>query len=319
MVVEYSPPGRRGFWGSFPAAAVPLGLVAATGALAASKAISGDQFLVWGWRIPFLIAVLPVAVGLYIRLKLEETPVYRQDVQSKRTPERMPVLLALKTYRRQIPLAAGVFIFISGPYYIIVSFLLSYGVSRLGVEQNVMLGGVSIGCVVQIFSCIAFGALSDRIGRRPVMLGGGIVLLIWTYPMFLLVNTSNPGFIWLAMGVALVAFGAIYGPTAAYFTELFSTRVRYSAASLGYQFGQVLGGGLAPLLSTAFLAAAGGAYWPVPTYMIVMIVIGLASVWALGETYRTDITRAEGEPVAKTAVHQATSSTGGVRANPYEE
>jgi MFS transporter, MHS family, shikimate and dehydroshikimate transport protein len=289
MVVEYSPRDQRGFWGSFPQAAVPLGLVVATGALTLSQAISGDQFLVWGWRIPFILSILPVAVGLYIRLKISETPVFR-EVKEIQARAQVPILEAIRSYPKQILLAAGSFILVSGGYYVIVTFMLSYGTTVLGLQNSVMLNGVMIASAAQIIACVAFAALSDRIGRRPVILGGAVFMILYSFPLFWMVNTANPQVIWLALALGLTAFGALYGPIAAFFAELFRARVRYSAASLGYQVGQVLGGGISPLIATALLASFAGAYWPVATFLVVLSIIGLVCVLILGETYRRDIT-----------------------------
>ena len=285
MVVEYAPANKRGFWGSLPQAAVPLGFLLATAVLSASIAISGDQFLVWGWRIPFILSILPVLVGLYIRLKISETPVF-EKVKEQSATAKTPVVEAFRRYRKQILLATGVFVLVSGPYYIIISFMLSYGTTVLGVERSVMLNGVLIASAIQIFACIGFASLSDKVGRRPVLFGGGLFMLLYAYPLFWMVNTADPLIIWAALSLGLLAFGALYGPIAAFFAELFESNVRYTAASLGYQMGQVFGGGLAPFVSTALLAATGGAYWPVPLYMIVLTLIGLASIWGLSETNR---------------------------------
>ena len=285
MVVEYAPENQRGFWGSFPQAATPFGFLIATAVLGLSIQFSGDQFLVWGWRIPFLLSILPVLVGLYIRLRIDETPVF-QRVKERAADERIPLVRAFKEYPRQILLAAGAFVLVSGPYYMIISFMLSYGVTTLGVPRSTMLNGVLIASAIQSVACIGFGALTDVVGRRPVIFGGGVFMLFYAYPMFWMVNTTDPTIIWVAMSLGLFAFGALYGPIGAYFAELFVADVRYSAVSLGNQLGQVFGGGLAPFISTLLLAATGGAYWPVPLYMIVLTLIGLASIWALGETYR---------------------------------
>ncbi len=287
MVVEYAPENRRGFWGSIPQAAAPCGFLIATAMLTLSINISGDQFLVWGWRIPFIVSILPVFVGLYIRIKISETPVF-QKIMERSASEQTPLSRAIKAYGKQILLAAGAFVLVSGPFYIIVSFMLSYGTMILGVDRNVMLNGVLIASAIQIFACIGFGALSDVVGRRPVLFGGGIFMLVYAYPMFWIVNTANPTYIWMALSLGLFAFGALYGPIAAYFAELFEANVRYTAASLGYQVGQIFGGGFAPFVSTALLAATAGAYWPVPLYMMVLTVIGLLSIWGLSETNRPE-------------------------------
>jgi MHS family shikimate/dehydroshikimate transporter-like MFS transporter len=164
MVVEYAPENRRGFWGGFPQSAVPFGFLIATAVLGLSARISGDEFLVWGWRVPFILSILPVLVGLYIRLKIDETPVF-QSVKEKASDAHIPLLTAVKNYPRQIVLAAGAFVLVSGPYYIIVSFMLSWGTTTLGVPRDVMLTGVLIASAVQIVACIAFASLSDVVGR----------------------------------------------------------------------------------------------------------------------------------------------------------
>ncbi len=283
MVVEYAPEDKRGFWGSLPQAAAPAGFLLATAVLSASIAISGDQFLVWGWRIPFILAILPVLVGLYIRLKIDETPEFKQVREQKATAQ-TPVIEAFRAQGKQILLATGTFVLVSGPYYIIISFMLAYGTTTLGIERQIMLNAVLVASFIQIFACIGFASLSDKVGRRPVLFGGGIFMLFYAFPLFWMVNTANPLIIGLALSLGLLAFGALYGPIAAFFAELFASHVRYTAASLGYQVGQVFGGGLAPFISTALLAAVGGAYWPVPIYMIVLTLIGLASIWGLSET-----------------------------------
>lgn len=287
MVIEYAPEDKRGFWGSLPQSAVPFGFLLATAVLSASIAISGDQFLVWGWRIPFILSILPVLVGLYIRMNIDETPEFKK-IREQSATAKTPVVEAIKKQGKQILLATGAFVLVSGPYYIIISFMLSYGTTTLGVDRQVMLNGVLIASTIQIFACIGFGALSDKIGRKPVLFGGGIFMLAYAYPLFWMVNTADPLTIWFALSLGLLAFGALYGPIAAFFAELFVSNVRYTAASLGYQMGQVFGGGFAPFISTALLAWAGGAYWPVPLYMMVLTLIGLASIWGLAETRKAN-------------------------------
>ena len=285
MVIEYAPENRRGFWGSIPQAAVPFGFLLATAVLSISISISGDQFLVWGWRIPFILSILPVLVGLYIRMKIDETPEF-QKIQKQSAAAQAPLVEAVTKYWKQIILATGVFVLVSGPYYIIISFMLSYATGTLGIDREVILTSVLIASAVQIFACIGFATLSDKVGRRPVMFGGGIFMLLYAFPMFWLVNTGDPLIIGIAMSLGLFGLGALYGPVAAFFAELFASNVRYTAASLGYQVGQIFGGGIAPFVSTGLLAMTGGAYWPVPVYMMVLTAIGLVSIWGLAETNR---------------------------------
>ncbi|MGY8963677.1 MAG: MFS transporter [Rhodospirillales bacterium] len=285
MVIEYAPENRRGFWGSIPQAAVPFGFLLATAVLSFSISISGDQFLVWGWRIPFILSILPVLVGLYIRMKIDETPEF-QKIREQSAAAQAPLVEAVTKYWKQIILATGVFVLVSGPYYIIISFMLSYATGTLGIDREVILTSVLIASAVQIFACVGFATLSDKVGRRPVMFGGGIFMLLYAFPLFWLVNTGDPLIIGIAMSLGLFGLGALYGPVAAFFAELFASNVRYTAASLGYQVGQIFGGGIAPFVSTGLLAMTGGAYWPVPVYMMVLTAIGLASIWGLAETNR---------------------------------
>ena len=285
MVIEYAPENRRGFWGSIPQAAVPFGFLLATAVLSFSISISGDQFLVWGWRIPFILSILPVLVGLYIRMKIDETPEF-QKIREQSAAAQAPLVEAVSKYWKQIILATGVFVLVSGPYYIIISFMLSYATGTLGIDREVILTSVLIASAVQIFACVGFATLSDKVGRRPVMFGGGIFMLLYAFPLFWLVNTGDPLIIGIAMSLGLFGLGALYGPVAAFFAELFASNVRYTAASLGYQVGQIFGGGIAPFVSTGLLAMTGGAYWPVPVYMMVLTAIGLASIWGLAETNR---------------------------------
>jgi MHS family shikimate/dehydroshikimate transporter-like MFS transporter len=285
MVIEYAPENRRGFWGSIPQAAVPFGFLLATAVLSFSISISGDQFLVWGWRIPFILSILPVLVGLYIRMKIDETPEF-QKIREQSAAAQAPLVEAVTKYWKQIILATGVFVLVSGPYYIIISFMLSYATGTLGIDREVILTSVLIASAVQIFACVGFATLSDKVGRRPVMFGGGIFMLLYAFPLFWLVNTGDPLIIGVAMSLGLFGLGALYGPVAAFFAELFASNVRYTAASLGYQVGQIFGGGIAPFVSTGLLAMTGGAYWPVPVYMMVLTAIGLASIWGLAETNR---------------------------------
>jgi MHS family shikimate/dehydroshikimate transporter-like MFS transporter len=283
VVIEHAPRNKRGFLGGFPNGGVPLGLVVASGLLSLSAVVSGDEFLTWGWRVPFLFSVVMILIGLYVRTKIVETPEFTQLQRSGRA-ERVPVLQAIRRYPRQILLTAGAFLLINGGYFVIVVFMLSYGGRTLGVGIPTMLNAVMVASFFQVFACIGFGALSDRIGRLPVVMGGAVFIGLYIFPLFALVETKDPAIITVAMTVALVGFGALYGPVAAFFTEIFDPSVRYSGASLGYQLGAVFGGGLAPLIATSLQASFGGAIWPVCLYVIVLVVIALVCLAALGET-----------------------------------
>jgi MFS family permease len=285
VVIEHAPRNRRGFLGGFPNGGVPLGLVFAAGLLSLSATWSGPDFLTWGWRVPFLASVFLILIGLYVRTKIVETPEFIEVQRQGRAP-RVPVLEAIRRHPREILLTAGAFLLINGGYFVIVVFMLTYGGLKLGVGIPTMLNAVMIASFFQIFASIAFGALSDRVGRLPVVMGAAIFIGLYIFPLFWMVETKDPVIITVAMTIGLIAFGAVYGPVAAFFTEIYDTSVRYSGASLGYQLGAVFGGGLAPLIATSLQASAGGATWPVALYVIALAVIAVVCLSLLGETNR---------------------------------
>ncbi len=288
MSVEHAPTGRRGYYGSWPQMGVPAGLVLSTAVFTAFQALPEEQFLAWGWRIPFLLSIVLVAVGLYIRLRLMESPAF-QEVEDTDTEASMPIVEVLRTYPRNILIAMGARVGDNMLFYIFSVFVLTYVTEELGLPESTALIGVLIGASIEFFLIPFFGALSDRIGRRPVYMGGAIFCVLFAFPYFWLLNTEVPALIWLAISASLfVGHAAMYAPQASFLSELFGTRVRYSGASIGYQLAPIVGGGIAPFIAVALLART-GSYWPIAVYMIGMACITIVSVFLATETSFAEI------------------------------
>ncbi|MDP8949745.1 MAG: MHS family MFS transporter [Actinomycetota bacterium] len=289
MAVEHSPANRRGFFGSWAQMGVPAGLLLSTVIFSIFSRLPEEQFLAWGWRVPFLLSIVLIAVGLWVRLTILESPAFRR-VQETQTEARMPIIDVLRTYPKNVLLAMGMRISENGAFYIFTVFVLAYVTEQLGLSRDTALNGVIIAAVIGIFAIPFWGWLSDRVGRRPIYLVGAGFSLLFAFPFFWIVDTGSAILIWLAIVLAVnIGHDAMYGPQAAYFSELFGTRVRYSGASLGYQLASVLAGGLSPFIATALLAWAGGDPWPVALYMAAMAVISVVAVLLARETYQGDI------------------------------
>ena len=290
MAVEHAPDGRRGFFGSWPQMGVPAGLLSGNLVFLAATAWLPES---WGWRVPFLFSLVLVGVGLFIRLRIMETPAFLQ-VKETRTEAPMPILDVLRTYPKNVLLAMGMRFAENGTFYVLTVFVLTYIVEELKLEQTTGLIGVLIAAAIGLFTIPFFGHLSDRVGRRPLYLLGSVFSLLFAFPFFWLLNTGVEPLIWLAIILGVnIGHDAMYGPQAAFFSELFGTRVRYSGASLGYQLASVFAGGFAPLISLALLTAYG--YGAVALYMAAMALITVVSVLLTTETFQGDITETQAE------------------------
>ena len=290
MATEHAPQGRRGFYGSWPQIGVPAGLLLANLVyLLVSNNLSEQAFLSWGWRIPFLLSIVLIGVGMFIRLRIEESPAFAQ-VKESGTEARMPIVDVFRTYPKEVFQAMGMRIAENGAFYVFSIFVLTYVEEGLGLDPSRGQYGVLIASAIGLLSLRLWGALSDRVGRRPIYLFGAVFSLVFAFPFFWLMNTESTALIWLAVILSLVlGHDAMYGPQASYFAELFGTRVRYSGASLGYQLASVLAGGLSPLIAVALLGAFG--YEAVAIYLAVMASITIIAVLSARETYRDDITQ----------------------------
>ena len=295
MAVEHSAGRKRGFHGSWPQMGVPAGMLLSTIVFSiCSSTFSEAQFFQWGWRVPFLLSVILIGVGLFIRLRILETPAFLQQQQPD-IPH-PPIATLLRRYPRNVLLGMGMRFAENGTFYVLTVFVLSYGESYLKVSRSTMLAGVILSSFIGLFATPAFGALSDRVGRRPVYLGGALFTMLFAFPFFWLLNTRSPLLIWVAivLGVNL-GHDAMYGPQAAFFSELFGTRVRYTGASLSYQLSSVFAGGFAPLIATGLLAKFGSA--GVAAYVVVMALITVVSTVLAAETFQRNLSEEHTHPM----------------------
>jgi len=292
MAAEYSPQGKRGLYASLPCTGVAIGLLLSSGVFALFSSLPEEQFLAWGWRIPFLLSIVVVAVGLYIRLRILETPVFSQ-VKETNTEVGMPIVEVVRSQPRNLLVAIGARFSENGNAYIIQTFTLTYVATQLGMSDNVALTGVLIAAAIGIFTIPLFGALSDRVGRRPVYMFGSAFLALFAFPFFWLLNTETSVLIWLAIVLAnSVGVYAMFAPQAAYFSELFDTRVRYSGLALAREVSAPFAGGIAPFIAT-YLLSKSGTYWPIALYMIVLALISLVALAFGPETYQRRISEDE--------------------------
>ncbi|MDF2711099.1 MAG: transporter [Nonomuraea muscovyensis] len=289
MSLEHGDDRRRGFNASWPQVGVPAGFVLATGLLTIlSFTLSDAAFLSWGWRVPFLLSGVLVLVGLWVRVRITESPLFAR-VEQAGTKARMPLVEVLRTHPRALLSAFTARIGVDVAFYTFTAYILVYLTGTLGLERSVGLNAVLIGSALQLVLIPLFGALSDRLGRRPVYLAGVVGAAIWVFVFFPLLDTGSFPLIALATVVALVTHAAMYGPQAAFIAELFTTRLRYSGASMGYQVAGIVGGALAPIIALKLFDVYG------TTLAVSIYVVAALAVTALGlaiapETRDLDVT-----------------------------
>ncbi|MFL2711745.1 MAG: MFS transporter [Gammaproteobacteria bacterium] len=295
LVTESAPSDKRGYYGAFAQAGAPVGVILANLAfIITSSLVSEESFYSWGWRIPFLASAILIGISMYIQLNLEDTKAFKElqamrevHEDNNQAVQRSPILEAIKKYPKRIALAAGAFLSIQVTFYILIAFLLAYGVSSAEISRDDMLAAVLIASAIMVPCQFIFSSYSDRHGRKGIFMAGAIFTGLWAFAIFPLVDTGNFWLIVLAITMGLIFVGMMYGPQAAFFTELFSTEVRYSGATLGYQFGAILGGAFAPTIA-AFLWNNYGIFW-VSVYIAFASLMTLFSVMALTETYQNNL------------------------------
>jgi metabolite-proton symporter len=304
MAIEHAPGARRGFYGSFPQMGVPIGLILATLVFLPLAALPEQQFLSWGWRVPFMLSILLVVVGLVIRLKIAESPVF-QRIKEGNVVSRTPIAEVLKAHPKQVLLVAGAYISSGIFFYLLVVFNLGYATQELGLERSTMLIIVLISTLLGLMVIPASGVLSDTFGRRPLFLIGEVVIALLAFPIFWVLDTKAFVLILVGYTVGTIAYSIPLAMMASFFSELFGTRVRYSGVSLGYTLGTILGSSLAPLIAAALLARTGSTV-SVSIYIIATAVISFVCVLVLSETYQRNIEETEEVQPMKVGERQTT-------------
>lgn len=316
LAMEYGHKGgRRGFWASWPQMGVPIGLVLSTIVVNIVQGATGASFFTWGWRIPFFLSALLIIIGLYIRLRILETPLFAM-VKEQKQVVRAPVIEAFRHSTREILLSAGARFVEQAPFYLFTVFVITYGVAKVQLSRSLVLNAITIAAVLELFTIPLFGHLSDSVGRRRWYLIGCVLIAAFAFPYFLLMNTGSAALFILAVVLSLTVFHAwVYGPQAALIAERFGTRSRYSGASMGYQLAAPFAGGLAPIIALLLLTGksslsalglprtivnvGAGSWQAVAVYIIVLAAISFGSVLALKDLTHADISDADVYTVAE--------------------
>jgi metabolite-proton symporter len=289
LSMEWSRGGHhnRGFLASWPQWGVPAGLFLSTVVMLGAAYWSGDQFLTWGWRVPFALSIVLIGIGLWIRLGILETPVFQKLVDDNKI-EKTPIVEVLKKQPKEVLLSALLRMGQQSPFYIFTAFVFSYGVGTLHMPRDFILTAVTVASVVSFFSIPLFGHLSDRIGRRKMYLIGSVLCGMFAFLYFGMLDTAVPSVVFIAIMVSLVPHDMMYGPQAALIAEAFTPRLRYSGASLGYQFASVIAGGPAPLIATALYASFHSGY-AIAWYLAICALISVVSTWYMPDYTKMDV------------------------------
>jgi MHS family shikimate/dehydroshikimate transporter-like MFS transporter len=291
MAVEHAPAKRRGLYGSFPQTGLAVGGVLSAFAFWLVARLPQAELMSWGWRLPFLFSIVLVAVGIWVRMTVAESPAF-QKIKDQKAEEKMPLVVAIKNHPKNILLAMGMRYAENGLYYVITVFTLTYTVTALKMPRGALLPGLIMSSAVGLVALPFYGWLSDKIGRRAVYLWGAIVCGILAFPLFWMLDKAPQNIVWGWAAIIIfmqIGHSAMYGPQASFLAELFPAKIRYSGASLGYQLASVFAGGMALPVSTALLAWAHNKSWPVSLYIVSFCVVTIISTILAEETYKKDV------------------------------
>ncbi|MBA7752960.1 MHS family MFS transporter [Enterobacter sp. RHBSTW-01064] len=293
LAYEYAPEKRKGFFGSIPQAGVTIGMLMATFIVSLMTLFSEDDFLSWGWRIPFLLSSILVLIGLWIRKDIDETPDFQKVKQSGQVAK-APLRDTLKHHWREVLIAAGLKVVETAPFYIFSTFVVSYATTTLTYQKSQALEAVTLGALVATIMIPLMGLLSDKIGRQRMYAVSVFVLGLFIVPWFMLLNTGTT---WGIVLATVIAFGVLWAPVTAVLgtlcSEIFSANVRYTGITLGYQLGAALAGGTAPLIATGLLAKYDGDWVPVAWYLAVTVVISLIAIFCASRIKPTPVVQAQ--------------------------
>ena len=289
MAVEHSPGGQRGFYGAWPQIGVPAGLLLSAGVVNLLSFLNNDDFFAWGWRIAFLLSAVLVAIGLYIRLRILETPAFKVAQQQKQIAA-VPVAELFRTHSKNTLLGLGARYIEGVTFNMYGVFLVGYLTSTLHMTRQTALLAVMVASAIMIVMLPICGRLSDRIGRRKVFGIASLLIGVLSFPAFWLMGPQSPLLTIIAVAVPFaLVYPAVYGPEAALFSELFDTRVRYTGISFVYQFSGIFASGLTPIVATALLPLGGGKPWLICLYILVVSAISALSVYAMTDRHDSDI------------------------------
>lgn len=292
LAVEYAPKEKRGFFGSVPQMGVTIGLVMGTFALSIMTLLPEGAFMTWGWRVPFILSGFLVVFGLWIRKGIDETPSFKKVQESGEIPK-LPIVDTFRYHWREVLIAIGGKVVETAPFYIFGTFIVSYATNNLGFSQTVTLNAVMVATIITTILIPIMGKWSDKIGRKPLYVGGTILMILYAFPYFWLLHQGSVALLFVA---TIVGIGIIWAPITAVlgtmFSEIFSAEVRYTGVSLGYQIGAAIAGGTAPLIATWLLMKFNDSYIPVAIYMIMTAVISLVAIWTVKDSRNIDIDEA---------------------------